>query len=185
VRWATVGWRDSRHEEVGGNDAPGEPRPPGLPSLIEGYALKILYVTIPSYAYGFALEEIAQAVSERGHRRALLHALTPPLTSLDTAAARQPETSRPGRASFHSNFLASPVQPPLVCHEVPTVSHEKPPVCEHARASRLELMHRGTISSHFTLFSAAVRTDALFNSCLPWRNFIPDYMTSISHFQLR
>ena len=62
------GWlagRDSRHEEVGGNEAPGEPRPPGLPSLIEGYALKILDVTIPTYA--FALEEIAQAVSERGH----------------------------------------------------------------------------------------------------------------------
>ena len=51
------GWRDSRHEKVGRNEAPGEPRPPGRPSLIEGYALKILDVTIPPCA--FALEEIA------------------------------------------------------------------------------------------------------------------------------
>lgn len=79
-----VGWRDSRHEEVGGNEAPGESRPPGLPSLIEGYALKILDVTILPCA--FASEEIAQAVSECGHRRALTphHQLTP----LDTDAAR-------------------------------------------------------------------------------------------------
>jgi hypothetical protein len=60
-----AGWRNSRHKEVGGNEAPGEPRPPGLPSLIEWYALKILDMAIPTYA--FALEEIAQAVSERGH----------------------------------------------------------------------------------------------------------------------
>jgi hypothetical protein len=96
VDWS-IGWRDSRHEEVGGNEAPGEPRPPGLPSLIEGYTLKILNVTIPSCA--FAFEEIAQAVSERGHRRALRLTRTADVSC--PSAARQPETLRPAKASFH------------------------------------------------------------------------------------
>jgi hypothetical protein len=114
------GWlaRDSRHEEVGRNEAPGEPRPPGLPSLIEGHASKILDVTILSYA--FASEEIAQAVSERGHRRALTLELDALQTRPDSRTHRGPR-----RLLSTPLFLASPLQPPLVCHEVPTVSHEK------------------------------------------------------------
>lgn len=134
------GWRDSRYEEVGGNEAPGEPRPPGLPSLIEGYALKILDVTIPSYA--FAFEEIAQAVSERGHRRALRVTLTRIADVSCTAAARQPETSRPAKASFFfalqffSGFSFSTAA--VACASIGDY-----------RDARLDSTHRGAILSHF------------------------------------
>lgn len=88
----TIGWRASRHEEVGGDEAPGEPCPPGLPGLIEGYALKILDMTIP---FAFALEEIAQAVSERGHRRGPDYLDTAHGPTTGNFAARQRPFSTP------------------------------------------------------------------------------------------
>jgi len=48
---------DSRHEQVGGDESPSEPGPPGLAGFVEWYTLNLLNVAIPSY--GSASEEIA------------------------------------------------------------------------------------------------------------------------------
>ena len=56
------GGEHSRHEKVGGDEPPGESRPPGLAGLVEGYTLDLAILSC-----AFALEKIAQDVSERGH----------------------------------------------------------------------------------------------------------------------